>query len=150
MKEFTEISSRYWLNWAGKPAERFAFDLQRFDSAEKTEEPTQRKKEESRKKGQVAKSAELSSVFVILTAFVALKAAGSYMYGKIAGYMRYIFSELNVQGDFTIASVHLLILNAGFVFMEIVLPILLAVLVVSVTVSLLFSGFTLAGSAVYL
>ena len=131
MKEFTEISSRYWLNWAGKPAERFAFDLQRFDSAEKTEEPTQRKKEESRKKGQVAKSAELSSVFVILTAFVALKAAGSYMYGKIAGYMRYIFSELNVQGDFTIASVHLLILNAGFVFMEIVLPILLAVLVVS-------------------
>ena len=68
MKEFTEISSRYWLNWAGKPAERFAFDLQRFDSAEKTEEPTQRKKEESRKKGQVAKSAELSSVFVILTA----------------------------------------------------------------------------------
>ena len=144
MKEFTEISSRYWLSWTEKPAERFVFDLQRFDSAEKTEEPTQRKKEESRKKGQVAKSAELSSVFVILTAFVALKAAGSYMYGKIAGYMRYIFSELNVQGEFTIASVHLLILNAGFVFMEIVLPILLAVLVVSVTVSFLQVGFNFA------
>ena len=127
MKEFIEISSRYWRRSAEHPGKRFAFDLQRFDSAEKTEEPTQRKKEESRKKGQVAKSAELSSVFVILAAFVALKAAGSYMYGKIAGYMRYVFGELNVQGDLTIEMVHLLILNAGLVFLEIVLPILLAV-----------------------
>ena len=71
MREFIEISPKYWRSLANRPGKQFVFDLQRFDSGEKTEEPTQRKKEESRKKGQVAKSAELSSVFVILAAFVA-------------------------------------------------------------------------------
>jgi flagellar biosynthetic protein FlhB len=129
---------------ASRPHKQFVFDLQRFDSSEKTEEPTQRKKEESRKKGQVAKSAELSSVFVILAAFVALKSAGSYMYGKLSGYMRVMFGELNVQGDFNIESIHWVILNAGMVFLETVMPVLLAVLVVSVVVSFLQVGFNFA------
>ncbi len=144
MRAFIEISPKYWRSLASRPAKQFVFDLQRFDSGEKTEEPTQRKKEESRKKGQVAKSAELSSVFVILAAFVALKTSGSYMYGKLAGYMRYIFGELNVRGDFSIESIQWVILNAGVVFLETVMPVLLAVLVVSVTVSFLQVGFNFA------
>ena len=144
MRAFIEISPKYWRSLASRPAKQFVFDLQRFDSGEKTEEPTQRKKEESRKKGQVAKSAELSSVFVILAAFVALKTSGSYMYGKLAGYMRYIFGELNVRGDFSIESIQWVILNAGIVFLETVMPVLMAVLVVSVTVSFLQVGFNFA------
>ena len=144
MREFIGISPKYWRSLANRPGKQFVFDLQRFDSGEKTEEPTQRKKEESRKKGQVAKSAELSSVFVILAAFVALKTSGSYMYGKLAGYMRYIFGELNVRGDFSIESIQWVILNAGIVFLETVMPVLLAVLVVSVTVSFLQVGFNFA------
>ena len=144
MRAFIEISPKYWRSLASRPRKQFVFDLQRFDSGEKTEEPTQRKKEESRKKGQVAKSAELSSVFVILAAFVALKTSGSYMYGKLAGYMRYIFGELNVRGDFSIESIQWVILNAGVVFLETVMPVLLAVLVVSVTVSFLQVGFNFA------
>ena len=144
MRAFIEISPKYWRSLASRPGKQFGFDLQRFDSGEKTEEPTQRKKEESRKKGQVAKSAELSSVFVILAAFVALKTAGSYMYGKLSGYMRYMFGELNVHGDFNIESIHWVILNAGMVFLETVMPVLLAVLVVSVVVSFLQVGFNFA------
>lgn len=144
MRAFIGISPKFWRSLASRPGKQFVFDLQRFDSAEKTEEPTQRKKEESRKKGQVAKSAELSSVFVILAAFVALKTSGSYMYGKLAGYMRYIFGELNVRGDFSIESIQWVILNAGIVFLETVMPVLLAVLVVSVTVSFLQVGFNFA------
>ena len=144
MRAFIEISPKYWRSLASRPGKQFVFDLQRFDSGEKTEEPTQRKKEESRKKGQVAKSAELSSVFVILAAFVALKTSGSYMYGKLAGYMRHIFGELNVRGDFSIESIQWVILNAGIVFLETVMPVLLAVLVVSVTVSFLQVGFNFA------
>jgi len=144
LRAFIEISPKYWRSLASRPRKQFVFDLQRFDSGEKTEEPTQRKKEESRKKGQVAKSAELSSVFVILAAFVALKTSGSYMYGKLAGYMRHIFGELNVRGDFSIESIQWVILNAGIVFLETVMPVLLAVLVVSVTVSFLQVGFNFA------
>lgn len=142
MRGFIGILPAYLKFLVHRSSKCFEFDLQRFDSAEKTEEPTPRKKEESRKKGQVAKSAELSSVFVILAAFVALKSASPYIYNKLTGYMRYIFSELNFRGDFTIASVHAVILNAGIVFLETTLPVLLAVLVVSLTVSFLQVGFS--------
>ena len=141
MKAFIGTLPAYFRFLPNKPGKLFTFDLQRFDSSEKTEEPTARKKEESRKKGQVAKSAELSSVFVILTAFVALKTASPHIYEKLTGYMRYVFNELNFRGDFTILSVHAVILNAGVVFLEATLPILLAVLAVSVGVSFLQVGF---------
>ena len=85
MKAFIGTLPAYFRFLPNKPGKLFTFDLQRFDSSEKTEEPTARKKEESRKKGQVAKSAELSSVFVILTAFVALKTASPYIYEKLTG-----------------------------------------------------------------
>ena len=141
MKEFIGTFPAYCF-WSVKAVpERFVFDLQRFDSSEKTEEPTQRRQEESRKKGQVAKSAELSSVFVILAAFMALKTAGPHVYEKLTGYMRHIFSEASVRGDFTIQSVHVIILDAGMLFLEIVLPIMLSVLAVSVTVGFLQVGF---------
>lgn len=135
------ILSASWILSAKAPPKRFVFDLRRFDAGEKTEEPTQRRLEESRKKGQVAKSAELSSVFVILAAFMALKLAGPYVYEKISGYMRHIFTEANVHGDFTIQSVHVLVLDAGMLFLEIVIPIMLSVMAVSVTVGFLQVGF---------
>lgn len=141
MKEFIEIFTLYWIFSPKLPVKQFVFDLQRFDSSEKTEEPTQRKQEESRKKGQVAKSAELSSVFVILAAFVALKAASPYIYEKLTGYMRFAFTELSVRGDFTIQSIHVVIMNAAVVFMEAILPVMLSVLVVAVSVSFLQVGF---------
>ena len=50
----------------------FVFDLQRFDG-EKTEEPTSKKREDARKKGQVAKSQELNTAFVLLIGFLILR-----------------------------------------------------------------------------
>ena len=141
MKEFIGIFPEYCSLSARVLPKRFVFDLQRFDSAEKTEEPTQKRKEESRQKGQVAKSAELSSVFAILTAFMALKTAGPYVYEKLTGYMRHIFGEASVHGDFTIQSVHAIVLDAGMLFLETVFPIMLSILAVSVAVGFLQVGF---------
>ena len=148
MKGFIEIFPLYWRFSANKPASKFVFDLQRFDSSEKTEEPTQRKKEESRKKGQVTKSAELSSVFVILAAFVALKSASPYIYEKMTGYMRFAFTEINVREDFTIQSIHFVIMNAAVVFMETIIPVMLSVLVVSVVVLFFQVGFNFTPDAI--
>ena len=141
MKAFIGILPVYWKSSPHNAVKQFVFDLQRFDSSEKTEEPTQRKQDESRKKGQVAKSAELSSVFVILAAFVALKTASPYIYEKLTGYMRFIFGGLDVRGDFTIQSIHVVIMNAGVVFLEAILPIMVPVLLVSVVVSFMQVGF---------
>jgi len=148
LKGFIEIFQQYWRFSANKPARGFVFDLQRFDSSEKTEEPTQRKQEESRKKGQVTKSAELSSVFVILAAFVALKSASPYIYEKMTGYMRFAFTEINVREDFTIQSIHFVIMNAAVVFMETIIPVMLSVLVVSVVVLFLQVGFNFTPDAI--
>ncbi|MBN2755505.1 MAG: EscU/YscU/HrcU family type III secretion system export apparatus switch protein, partial [Candidatus Goldbacteria bacterium] len=49
----------------------------------KTEKPTPKKKEEARKKGQVAKSQEINSTLNVLAGFVILLVAGEYMMFEI-------------------------------------------------------------------
>ena len=77
---------------------------------------------------------------MILAAFVALKTAGPYIYGKISGFMRHMFALLSQKNDLTIQSVHLLILETGINFFEAVLPVMISVLAVAVTISMLQVG----------
>lgn len=140
MKDYLETYIESLNLWEESQSNLFVFNLQRF-AGEKTEEPTERRKQEVRQQGQVAKSAELGSVFVILAAFLTMKALSSYLMLRISGYMTKIYGELGQNGDFTLQSAHMLILNAGMVFMEITMPILLSVLVVSIVVGFLQVGF---------
>lgn len=117
----------------------FKFDLQLF-SQEKTEEATPKRKEEARKKGQVAKSVEINSAFAILTAFLAIKLAGPYIYTELTDYMQITYSNL-VMKDFTIQSVHLLFINFSLVFLKAALPVMVAILAISLTINFLQVGF---------
>ncbi len=114
-------------------------DLQLF-AGEKTEEATPKRKEEARKKGQVAKSPEIGSAFAILSAFFALKMLGPYIYKELADYMRFVLSHFSTA-DFTINQIHLILLEFGIVFLKTVLPVALVVLVISLAVNLLQVGF---------
>ena len=76
----------------------FVFDLQRF-AGEKTEEPTAKKRADARKKGQVARSQELNSAFVLLVGFFGLKLLWDSIYGTIATYTTYVFTNLNQTVD---------------------------------------------------
>ncbi|MCL2617572.1 MAG: flagellar biosynthesis protein FlhB [Defluviitaleaceae bacterium] len=53
------------------------------DQGEKTEEATQKKKEDARKKGQVANSQEISTAFLLLGSFFSLGLFGSWIIGGI-------------------------------------------------------------------
>jgi flagellar biosynthetic protein FlhB len=119
-----------------------AFDLQLFNQ-EKTEEATPKRKEDARKKGQVAKSTEISTAFIILAAFLALKMLGPYIYEQLSAYMRLMFSHFSTA-DFTIKMVYILMLNFGLVFLKTVLPLMLVVLVISLAVNVLQVGFVLS------
>jgi flagellar biosynthetic protein FlhB len=119
-----------------------AFDLQLFNQ-EKTEEATPKRKEEARKKGQVAKSTEISSAFIILAAFLALKMLGPYIYEQLIAYMRLTFSHFSTA-DFTINMVYILLLNLGLVFLKTVLPLMVVVFVISLAVNILQVGFVLS------
>ena len=76
----------------------FVFDLQRF-AGEKTEEPTAKKRADARKKGQVARSQELNSAFVLLIGFFGLKLLWDSIYVSITTYTTYVFSNLNQTVD---------------------------------------------------
>ncbi len=69
---------------------------------EKTEKPTPRKREDAKKKGEVAKSRELPSLAVLLSALMALTFFGYYTYSHIQIIMKGAFSiptmnDLNIS-----------------------------------------------------
>lgn len=70
----------------------FAFELQLF-AGEKTEEPTAKRQSDARNKGQVARSQELGTAFVLLGGFFALYQMGGSIYTEITGYMSHILSH---------------------------------------------------------
>lgn len=113
-------------------------DLQLFNQ-EKTEEATPKRKEEARKKGQVAKSPEIASAFVILSSFFALKMLGPYIYEVLTAYMRVVFSHFSTA-DFTLYQVYILLIELGLVALKAILPVMLVVLVISLAVNLLQVG----------
>lgn len=84
------------------------FDLQFF--AEKTEKATPRKKQEARKKGQVAKSTDLSNAVVLLSAFSCLAFFGGRMAERIWNLFRQGYTEWLVM-DLTEKSVPTIFLS---------------------------------------
>src|ERR1700716_233232 len=57
------------------------------DQEEQTEQPTPKRLEEARKKGQIVRSTDLSAAAVILTVGGGLHFLGSYMGGRLKGLM---------------------------------------------------------------
>ena len=88
----------YHLRYAPSNRCTFVFDLQRF-AGEKTEEPTAKKRADARKKGQVGRSQEVNSAFVLLVGFFALKLLWDSIYVSIATYTTYVFTNLNQTVD---------------------------------------------------
>ncbi len=121
-------------------------DLQYF-SGEKTEKATPKKKEESKKKGQVAKSADVNTAVTLFAAFLMLWFTGKTAAGKLLHLVNYSLqnglslepTEENVQMLF----VHLVEESAG-----IVLPVLLTVLAAGVFASFIQTGFMFSAEAV--
>ena len=67
-------------------------DLQ-FFAGEKTEKATPKKRQDSRKKGQVAKSQDINTAVNLIAVFAVLAIMGSYMYEQIIGLMIEFFQN---------------------------------------------------------
>lgn len=63
------------------------------DTAQRTEPATPRRREEVRKRGQVAKSIEINSALILLAAIVSFKILGGYIYHQITQIMKYLLSN---------------------------------------------------------
>ncbi|VBB08079.1 type iii secretion system substrate exporter [Lucifera butyrica] len=136
----TGMYTIFWQSLHRKKNFQFqGFDLQLFNG-EKTEEPTSKRKNEAREKGQVAKSSEINATFIILTAFLVLKIAGGYIYENLTAYMGYMFSQLAVH-DFSNEGLQTLFLQFALVFVKAVFPVMITILVIAVAINVLQVGF---------
>lgn len=72
-------------------------EKQQGDSGEdKTEEPSEQRRQDFRDEGQVAQSKELTSLFVLLSALVSMYALGPSIGADFLNFMRRIFTEMAV------------------------------------------------------
>src|SRR5690606_31579517 len=77
-------------------------------SGEKTEEPTQKKIDDSRKKGQVGKSQDLTGVAVFLAGLGAVKASWDYTESEFRDLFAFAFERLSHPVDLDAAVLQLL------------------------------------------
>lgn len=89
--------------------ELLSLDLQ-FFSGEKTEKATPKKREDAKKKGQVAKSQDINTAVVLLGVFFFLSFAGSYLMDGILGLFRHSIQE-NMLMEITESNVQVLLLQ---------------------------------------
>jgi flagellar biosynthesis protein FlhB len=71
---------------------------------DKTEKPTAKRKNEARKRGQVAKSTDLNGSVVLVAGLIGLTAVGPSIVSGISGSMRSTFQDISHPGDYTTAA----------------------------------------------
>ncbi len=107
---------------------------------EKTEQPTGKKLDKAREKGQVPKSQEVSSALILLFASGALLFVGPWMFSSLTELMQGVFQNLGtleMQG----ASVRAFLLEIFTQFILVMMPFMLVIVVVGIGANLIQVGF---------
>lgn len=115
------------------------WNLQWF-SGEKTEKPTSKKRQEARKKGQVARSQEVNSALIILFCFLVLKSLGPQTIDGIGRIMSHILSTATRE-NVTPAMMVTVGLDLTLYALLLVAPFLLVALAAGMLASYLQVGF---------
>lgn len=122
---------------------RYALDLQLF-AGEKTEKATPKKRQDARKKGQVAKSQDLSGSVVLLSAFLCLLMFGGYMKERLISLFSDVyFHRLNM--DVTQENVMTMFGDYAVQILLLLAPILLVIVVMAAVANYAQVGFLLTG-----
>ncbi|WP_040948683.1 flagellar biosynthesis protein FlhB [Gorillibacterium massiliense] len=125
------------------PVYRYRLDLQLF-AGEKTEPATPKKRQDARKKGQVAKSSELPGAFVLCASFLALMIFAGYLKGKIVILFESIYNDYLLT-DVTIPNVISLfghLVQQGILML---LPLFAVALLIALAANYMQIGFLLTG-----
>lgn len=109
------------------------------DDQEKTEEATSKRREESREKGQVAKSRDLASVSVLGACLIYLYFDGSALATRFMDLMRLYFRKAG-QFSITMDNVQTLLLDFGFQIFLLLIPFLLVALIAGFVANVLQVG----------
>ena len=115
---------------------------------DKTEKPTPKKKKDAREKGQVLKSNDINTAFILLAMFAVLKFFGSYTVNKIELMLSTYLTGFNYNGDvLPIDNLRTLFINSSLTLFTAIFPILLASVIASLLINYLQVGFLLSTKA---
>ena len=117
------------------------FDLQLF-ADEKTEEPTEKRRKDARNKGQVARSVELNTVFVLLTGFFMLRIFWEYIYTNIAEYTVYIYNHL--AQSTSIETIRELFLGIMLLLAKTSFPIMVSIMIIGLGINIFQVGWNVS------
>jgi flagellar biosynthetic protein FlhB len=106
---------------------------------ERTEPATPKRREDARKKGQVAKSREIPSAVAILAGAMFFWVAGGRMLGDAGGMMRVGFADV-VRSDLSIPAFQALLLSSATAGIKLMTPLLAVMVVVGVASNILQTG----------
>lgn len=109
------------------------------DKHSKTEQPTNKRLLEARRKGNVPRSQELSTTVGLAVAFVALYTMGSFMFSTLKSTSRELFLNLGTY-EVTQAGIYSLMLKMFLVIAIIVAPFMLIVIVAGIATSVAQTG----------
>ena len=125
------------------------YNLQYFakdgEGGEKTEPATQKKLEDARKEGKVAKSKELTAAFDLLVLFLVLKFFISYVGDKLLGIFSYVYANmadfLHInQADFSTKAVAGFLTDMNTKMLLIMLPFFLFGFVITIVINIFQVG----------
>ncbi|MCY8934797.1 flagellar biosynthesis protein FlhB [Bacillus atrophaeus] len=122
---------------------KLRLDLQ-FFAGEKTEKATPKKRQDTRKKGQVAKSADVNTAVSLLVVFLSFIAIGPYMRDRLLSFLETFYSE-SLTMKLSMSNVHTLFIDLLKDTGIILAPIMLVALIAGVIsnymqVGILFSA----------
>jgi len=114
---------------------------------EKTEDPTSRKLSKAREEGQVAKSVEIPSVFVLVAGVISLYASAFYMYNNLISvfHFNFHFEKIPVLTDVDV--VRLLIYHTQKIIFTCV-PVMVAIILAALISNFAQVGFTVSWKAI--
>jgi len=115
-------------------------------AGEKTEAPTPRRRQEARKKGQVAKSMEINTALALLASFWVMSSTGTRSVGLYTELVRRTFSNLSAQ-DFTLEAIRSGGMAVGASMLQMMAPLVMTVVLVGVVSNVGQVGFLLSGEA---
>lgn len=119
-------------------------DLQYFAADEKTEKATPKKREDTRKKGQVPKSQDVNTGFLLLLIFGTLFLLGGYMEGTLKGMYKVAFNEY-IHKDLSQEQTHAMFVEMTVEISKIIAPIMGVALVAGIASNLLQVGIMFTG-----
>lgn len=117
-----------------------------FEGQEKTEQPSSKKLEDARKKGQVAKSIEVNSLAIVVTGLITIFFLQSYIGQRVSSFSINIFNSLDVLPN-KLSLLPNLAFDWFMFFFSVMAPIMTAIVIVGLASNIAQVGFKLSPEA---